>query len=113
MGLNINSFNWKQIFNDNNGKTTGLLFWSNVITGVGSGGFLVSGNTIVVLSVIAAYTKTLVDVQIVTFMANLLTASSGLILLGMTGLGLDRGIKDKSLGDEVITEKPKKEEPAI
>ncbi len=110
MGLNINSFNWKQIFNDNNGKTTGLLLWGNVITGIGSGGFLVSGNTIMVLSVYAAITKTTADVQVISFMTNLLTTSSGLILLGMTALGLDRGIKDKSLGEEVITEKPKKDE---
>lgn len=110
MGLNINSFNWKQIFNDNNGKTTGLLLWGNVCCGIGAGGFFVSGNTIMVLAVYAAITKTTADAQIVSFMTNLLTTSFGLIVLSMSALGLDRSVKDKSLGEDVVTEKPKKEE---
>ena len=110
MGLNINSLNWKQIFNDHTGKTTGLLTFGNLGAAVGLGGILVSGNTIAVLSIYAAFTGAAADAQVISFMSTLLNTTFGLFSLSALMLGLDRGVKDKVIPESVETEKPKKEE---
>ncbi len=93
---NINKFQWKQMFNDSKGKTSLSALCGFIITVIGSGGFVSSGLT-VLLMVIFKFEK---DQNVLNFLNSLTMQSVGVITLGAGLVGVNRISKDKEIAED-------------
>ena len=95
----INKFNVSQMFNDKEGKTSGMLFISIFACFNATMCFVVVGNIIAISSVYSMISKEpitqLLPPDITALLNNLLLQSLGLFAMGATGLGIRRLTADK------------------
>lgn len=94
--LDINRFQWKQVFNNSQGKSDAILLGGTLTVFVGLGGFSSSGLCILIM-VIFHLEK---DMNVINFLSNLLLQSLGLVGVGFTALGVDRVKDDKQIKAE-------------
>jgi hypothetical protein len=94
--LDINKFQWKQVFNNSKGKSDAILLGGTLTVFVGLGGFASSGLCILIM-VIFHLEK---DMNVINFLSNLLLQSLGLVGVGFTALGVDRVKADKDIKPE-------------
>jgi len=93
--ININEFNWKQLFNDSKGKTSAVLLSGFLGCVISLGGFLASGNLIIVM-VLFKLDK---DTNIIGFLNTLVIQSLALFTLSASMLGVHRLSKDKEISE--------------
>ncbi len=93
MPLNIDKFQLPQLFNDSKGRTSPTLTAGFIACMVSLGGFLMSGNLIIVM-VVFKFEK---DPNVINFLQMIVMQSIGLFTLGGTMLGVHRLSKDKEI----------------
>lgn len=96
----IDQFNWKQMFNNSKGKTSGILLAGFLACIVSTGGFFAAGNLMIIMVIF----KLEKDINVINFLNMLVMQSIVFFSLGGTLLGAHRLSKDKPVEDELSKE---------
>lgn len=105
MLLNINKFNFVQLFNDSQGKTSLTLFVGFLAAIASLGGFIVSGNTILIMVIF----KLEKNGDVINFMQTLNNTSLALFTVAASMITAHRLSKDKPVTEEAKQEESKSE----
>jgi ABC-type multidrug transport system permease subunit len=96
----IDQFNWKQMFNNSKGKTSGTLVAGFIACMVSAGGFFASGNLMMIMVIF----KLEKNSEVINFLNMMVMQSIVFFSLGGTLLGVHRLSKDKTVDDELPKE---------
>jgi len=95
--VNINKFQWSQLFNDSKGKTSASLVCGVLIVFSSCGGFLTAGISMSIMNIFNIAHNT----EDNTFFQMLVMQSIAFATIGATLLGIHRLSKDKEIAEEV------------